>query len=372
MANNFDTLLTAAPGSVVTLEPDYIVVNDGVSYLAAVEAKSVANPDKVLVFFDHNVPTGDPEGARVFGVIRDFAKKFGCRFIQAQGVAYQYMFKEIVLPGQVVVGGGSHSAIFGANGALGFNVSPLELARVLETGKYQLIVPHTVIFRVEGKLKDGVSMMDAALTLLKNSKCVPGSIVKFVAPALSAHEKSVLCSMACGTGAVTALCVEEGDTDRVLDLSTVEPMAVLPCEVRSAQHMAEIRPVAELAGTHVTAGQIGGYTGGTIEDLRVAADILRGKKLARGFRLTICPATSADYIAACEEGLLDIFIDYGAQISAAGDHSEVRQGAGVMGKGETLVTTGLYTYTGCMGVADSTVYTASVQTVACASFTQTL
>ena len=91
MANNFDTLLTAAPGSVVTLEPDYIVVNDGVSYLAAVEAKSVANPDKVLVFFDHNVPTGDPEGARVFGVIRDFAKKFGCRFIQAQGVAYQSM-----------------------------------------------------------------------------------------------------------------------------------------------------------------------------------------------------------------------------------------------------------------------------------------
>ena len=134
-----------------------------------------------------------------------------------------------------MVGGGSHSAIFGANGALGFNVSPLELARVLETGKYQLIVPHTVIFRVEGKLKDGVSMMDAALTLLKNSKCVPGSIVKFVAPALSSHEKSVLCSMACGTGAVTALCVEEGDTDRVLDLSTVEPMAVLPCEVRQAQ-----------------------------------------------------------------------------------------------------------------------------------------
>jgi 3-isopropylmalate/(R)-2-methylmalate dehydratase large subunit len=104
----------------------------------------------------------------------------------------------------------------------------------------------------------------------------------------------------------------------------------------------------------------------------VAVNIIKGKKLARGFRLTICPATSADYIAACEEGLLELFIDYGAQISAAGDHSVVRQGAGVIGKGETLVTTGLYTYNGCMGVADSKVYTTSVETVACASFTRTL
>ena len=235
-----------------------------------------------------------------------------------------------------------------------------------------MIVPETVTFRVEGQLKEGVSMMDAALTLLKNSKCIPGSIIRFVAPTLSAHEKSVLCSMACGTGAVTAICVEEGETDRVFDLAAVEPMVVHPCEVRSAQHIAEIAPVASLAGTHVTAGQIGGFTGGTIEDLRVAANIIKGKKLARGFRLTICPATSADYIAACEEGLLELFIDYGAQISAAGDHSVVRQGAGVIGKGETLVTTGLYTYTGCMGVNDSAVYTASVETVVTASFTGTL
>ena len=71
MANYFETLLTAAPGSVVTVEPDYIVVNDGVSYVAATEARSAAAPEKVLVIFDHNVPTGDPEGARVFGVIRD-------------------------------------------------------------------------------------------------------------------------------------------------------------------------------------------------------------------------------------------------------------------------------------------------------------
>lgn len=166
--------------------------------------------------------------------------------------------------------------------------------------------------------------------------------------------------------------MEKGETERVFDLATVEPMAVYPCEVRSAQNMAEIAPVASLAGTHVTAGQIGGFTGGTIEDLRVAVNIIKGKKLARGFRLTICPATSADYIAACEEGLLELFIDYGAQISAAGDHSVVRQGAGVIGKGETLVTTGLYTYNGCMGVADSKVYTTSVETVACASFTRTL
>ena len=144
-------------------------------------------------------------------------------------------------------------------------------------------------------------------------------------------------------------------------------MVMLPCEERTEQKNAAFAKKSSVAGTTLQAGQIGGYTGGTVEDLRVAASLLKGKKLALGFRLSICPATSEDYIQACEEGLITQFIDYGAQINAAGDHSEIIQGAGAMGAYETLLTTGLYTYTGAMGVPSSKVYSASVQSVALAS-----
>jgi 3-isopropylmalate/(R)-2-methylmalate dehydratase large subunit len=144
-------------------------------------------------------------------------------------------------------------------------------------------------------------------------------------------------------------------------------MVMLPCDERKNQKDATFTEKAAVAGTALQAGQIGGYTGGTIEDLRIAASLLEGKKLALGFRLSICPATSADYIQACEEGLITQFIDYGAQINAAGDHSEIIQGAGAMGTNEALITTGLYTYTGAMGVPSSRVYSASVQSVAMAS-----
>ena len=89
--------------------------------------------------------------------------------------------------------------------------------------------------------------------------------------------------------------------------------------------------------------------------------------MARGFRLTVCPATSRDYIQAIDEGILAKFIDYGAQISAAGDHSVVVQGPGVMGPKERLITTGLYTFAGAMGCEDAEVYTGSVETVMAAS-----
>ena len=96
--------------------------------------------------------------------------------------------------------------------------------------------------------------------------------------------------------------------------------------------------------------------------------MLDEQKLALGFRLSICPATSRDYIQAAEEGILTKFIDFGAQINAAGDHSVVIQGAGAMGHKERLVTTGLYTFAGSMGCDDAEVYTGSVETVMNASF----
>lgn len=364
MGTFVEKLLGGTAGSVVTVEPDYIVINDGISHAAVDDIHTVAVPEKVLVIYDHDVPAGRPEAAGILKKNLEFAEKYGCSYIQAEGVGYQYMINEIVKPGQIVVGGGSHGSIFGAIGALGINVSIPELARVTENGRYSLVIPDTMSVSIEGELPPNVGIMDAALLFLKEAGEIKGKAIEFYAPLLSLHEREVLCSMACMTGAYTASMAEKkAPGSMILNLAALKPMAVKPCKSREMQPEAEICERKELSELEMKAGQIGGYTGGTIEELRAGAELIAGKKLAHGFRLTVCPATSRDYIQAMEEGILTKWIDFGAQISAAGDHSVVVQGAGAMGPKERLITTGLYTFAGAMGCDDAEVYTASVPSV---------
>lgn len=365
-----ETMLGAAAGSIVTVKPDYIVVTDGASHKAVESVKSVATPEKVMVIFDHDVPTGSPEAAFTLGKINRFARKFGCQYIQSVGVGYQWMLNEVVKPGQIVVGGGKHGSIYGSIGALGINVSVPELTRVLEGGYYSFIVPETVTVKLEGELTG--SAMDAAMTVL-SKVCTTGKVVEFTGgESLSAQEKAVVCSMACGNGAFTALWGEAKTADVTIDLSAVVPMIQMPCADRSVQENAAILPKAAVAGVELQAGQIGGFTGGTIADLRKAAALMEGKKLAWGFRLSIVPATSKDYMMALNEGLIEKFINFNAQITAVGDKSVCWQGPGVIDKGEKLITTGLYTYDSCMGVPGSMVYTASVESVMEAATTKVI
>lgn len=379
MCTFIESILGAEAGSVVTVEPDYIVINDGGSHVAVDDITTVAVPEKVLVIYDHDVPTGRPEAAAVLRKNLAFAEKFGCRYIQAEGIGYQYMVNEVVKAGDIIIGG-FHSSIFGAVGALGINVSIPELARVTETGRYSIVVPETRYVTLDGNLPEGVSVMDAALTFLEMAGDLKKTAVEFYCPTLDEHQKQVLCSMACITGAYTAGITSEEPAEALhLDLSQVEPMVMMPYpspggregdvpyKSAATQAQAAICRKAELAGMELQAGQIGGYTGGTIEELRNAAAYIEGKELALGFRLTVCPATSRDYIQAMEEGIITRFIDYGAQISAAGDHSIVTQGPGAMGPKERLLTTGLYTFAGAMGCEDAEVYTASVESVMAAS-----
>lgn len=302
----------------------------------------------------------------------EFSDEHGCKYIQAQGVGYQYLLNEIVKPEQIIIGGGSHASIFGAKGALGINVSIPELSRIVETGRYSTVVPETVYVSLSGQLNEGVSAMDAAFAFLRDNRSViKKKAIEVYAPELSQHEREVFLSIVCITGAYTAgICDAEPKDAIRLDLAEVVPMVMMPCSERKEQRHADFTEKSSLAGTKLNAGQIGGYTGGTIEGLRTAAKLIEGKKLALGFRLSICPATSRDYIQACDEGIIAKFIDYGAQINAAGDHSEIVQGAGAMGANEKLITTGLYTYTGAMGVESSVVYSASVQSVITASSTK--
>ena len=362
-------------GRAITLRPDYVVITDGPSHRCLEHVSTVAHPERVKVIFDHDVPAGSPEGAARLGKINRFARQFGCAFIQGVGVGYQWMLDQVVRPGEIVIGGGAHNSIYGAAGALGLNVSAEALGRVLEEGVYPVTVPETFTVALTGRLAQGCSAVDAALTLLAQAGAsLKGKTVVFVCRSggLSRQDKAILCGMACGTGAVTALFAGRGEADLTLDLAGVTSMVRLPCAGREVQTSAPIESVEALHGITFQAGQIGGFTGGTIAGLRRAAGLMEGKTLARGFRLSIVPATAGDYLLALKEGLIERFLSFNAQIHAVGDRSAVQQGPGVIDTGERLITTGLYTYDGCMGAPGSQVYTASIESVLRAATSKTL
>lgn len=356
-------------GETVILHPDLTVITNGFSHAVTQHVQGVKHPEKAIVVYDHNVPAGLPEESMVFGEILKLAKTYGIRFKQAKGIAQKWLLEEgQIKAGDVVVSGTRHTAIVGSVGAMGVGISETELARVMESGEYQIVVPESIGVKVSGKLPENAGMIDAALSFLKNAGDICGKAVEFVGGELTQHEKEVLCEMATDTGALTAFAVDEGETQLELDLSTVVPMLRMPCQDLLEQTKADFGEAASLDGVRIQAGQIGGMNGGDIEDLRKAAKMMEGHKLKRGFRLSINPATSAVYLQALEEGLITKFIDYNAQINAAGDHDIVPQGAGAMGPQEKLLTTGLYTYAGAMGNNQAEIYTASVETVVRASF----
>ncbi len=357
-------------GDIAKVQPDLVLITNGFSHKVTEFVQGVKYPDKALVVYDHNVPAGLPEESRIFREILKLSKEYGIAFKQAKGIAEKWLLESgQVKAGDIVVSGTRHSAVLGSVGAFGSGVSETELARILESGEYQFVVPETIGVKVVGTLPENVGYIDAALTFLKQAGDIAGKSIEFMGN-LTDHAKQVLCEMAVDTGAMTAFAVDSCDAALTLDLSAVKPMLRMPCEDLLAQTKAEIKEASVLEGTTIQAGQIGGMNGGSIEDLRKAAAMIDGKKLKLGFRLSIVPATAQDYLMALEEGIITKFIDYKAQISAACDHDIMSQGPGVMGPKETLLTTGLYTFAGAMGNPTAKVYTASVETIMQASFAE--
>ncbi len=359
-----EKLLSASAGSVATIEPDWVVVNDSYGREVVAQAKGVKYPERTLVFHDHDVPTGSSDAASVFKAINEFSQKYKTEFVQAKGIGYCYMLDGIVKPGNIIIHAGKHASIFGSVGALGLSVSPIELARVLEGGKYSLVVPKTFSLKIEGRLNDGVSAMDLGFALLK----ALGSKKDFaleVTSSLAMEEKMILSAMLSLTGANAVLFTEEAceSADFVFDASSAKRMVMLPVDTPENQMGATFAVTESIENVKFNAGLIEGYTAGRIESLRKCRDLIKGKKLKLGFRLSISPATSKDYLLALKEGIIADFIDYGAQILAPADHSIVSQGPGAMGENENLITTGLYTYSGCMGLESAHVYSASAETV---------
>ncbi len=384
---------TVKAGDIHTVEVDQLLSNDGTTHLTIdmynnqLKHPRIADVKKLVWVVDHNVPADSPKTAASQKKMRDFAKKHGITFYEGQGVCHQIMIEHHVRPGELIFGADSHTCAYGALGAFGTGVGCTDYLYAMVTGKSWVLVPETLRFHLTGRLPEGVYARDLILTIIgkigangANYKAMEftGEGLK----TLTMSDRISICNLCVEAGAKTALMEVDdvamdylhahgrepkacfaSDEDAVfaasyeIDLSTVAPIVAKPHFVDN------VCPAEEAAGIQIDEAFLGSCNNGRIEDLRVGAAIIKGKKVHPLVRFLVVPASQEVYCQALEEGILQTFMEAGAIVM--NPNCSVCWGScqGVIGEGETLISTGTRNFKGRAGHKDSFVYLASAATV---------
>lgn len=379
-------------GEIHTIELDQLLSNDGTTHLTIdmynkLKHPTIADKEKLVWIVDHNVPCDSPKTAASQKKMRDFAKANGIKFYEGKGVCHQIMMENHVRPGQIIFGADSHTCAYGALGAFGTGVGCTDYLYGMVTGHSWVMVPETLQFRLTGELKNGATARDLILTIIGQigANGANYKAMEFVGSGmknLTMSDRICICNLCVEAGAKTALMevddiamkflTEHGRTPKAcfasdpdavfaktydIDLGSIVPIVAKPHFVDN------VVPAKECAGTPINEAFVGSCNNGRIEDLRLAASILKGHKVAPTVRFLVVPASNKVYEQALREGLLDIFMEAGAIVMNA--NCSVCWGScqGVIGEGETLISTGTRNFKGRAGHKDSFVYLGSAATV---------
>lgn len=381
------------PGQIHTVELDYLMSNDGTTHLTIdmynnkLKNPRIADKDKIVFIVDHNIPAENPKTAAVHKKMREFARENGIKFFEGKGVCHQIMFENFVEPGQLIFGADSHTCSYGALGAFGTGVGCTDFLYAMVTGKSWVMVPETLSFNLKGKLREGVYPRDLILTIIGDigANGANYKVMEFAgegAHNLSVNDRFVLCNLAVEAGAKTGIVepdekVEEfikehgrkadnmyvSDEDAKFlkvyeyDLDKIEPVVARP------DFVDDVIPLSQVGDVKIDEAFLGSCNNGRIDDLRVAAGILKGRKVNPDVRFLIAPASNNVYIQALDEGLIDIFMESGAMVMNA--NCSVCWGScqGVIGENEVLISTGTRNFKGRAGHKTSKVYLGSAATV---------
>lgn len=383
---------TTKAGDIETVTLDRLMSNDGTTHLTIdmynkLKDPHIADIDKLVWIVDHNIPSDSPKTAASQKKMRDFARVHGITFYEGEGVCHQVMMEKHVRPGELIFGADSHTCAYGALGAFGTGVGCTDYLYAMVTGTSWLLVPETLRFNLHGQLPEGVYARDLILTIIGRigANGANYKAMEFAGEGLhnlTMADRISICNLCVEAGAKTALMevddvamtyLEEhgrtpkacftSDEDAVfaqvydIDLSEIKPIVAKPHFVDN------VVPAVECQGTRIDEAFLGSCNNGRIEDLRVGAAIIKGKKVAPKVRFLVVPASRTVYKQAMKEGLLDIFMEAGAIVM--NPNCSVCWGAcqGVIGEGETLISTGTRNFKGRAGHKDSFVYLASAATV---------
>lgn len=388
------------PGEILTCGVDFLMANDITAPLAieafeSVGAKRLFDRDRVAFVFSHFVPAKDVKSAEQCARVRAFAKKLEMPWffdIGRGGIEHILLPQEgLVGPGDLVLGADSHSCTYGGLGAFATGMGSTDLAAAMITGETWLKVPPTMRLRFEGELDPWVSAKDMILhaigevgfsgaTYMAMEFC--GSAVED----LTIDARLTLCNMAIEAGAkngvvaadATTAAYMEGRAKRDWEAVTADADATYAREFHwDASKIAPTlaRPFApdnrarvdEVAGTAVDQVFIGSCTNARMEDLRIAADLLRGRRVAQHTRCIVIPATHEVYRQALAEGLIEVFVDAGCAVSESTCGPCLGGHHGVLAANEVCVSTSNRNFPGRMGHPDAQVYLASPALAAAAA-----
>jgi len=388
---------TVAPGEIVTCAVDLAMMHDSggprrVKPILEKLGVDVWDPARVVVVTDHFTPASDAESASILDLTR--------KWVNAQGVANFYDLQgicHIVLPerghlqpGIFVVGGDSHSPTGGAFGCYMFGVGATEMAGVLATGEIWLRVPETIRLIWNGHLGPAVSAKDAMLAMCAALGMDGGDYQAIeysgeLIADLDMSERMTLCNMAAELGAQTGLIAPDTTTTAYLrdcgvetgntgawhsddaatfrDTHLFDATALSP-QVAAPHSPANSAPIEDTDPTPIDQCYIGACTGAKLVDLKMAAEILRGRQVAKGVRLLVAPASARTMTAAAADGTLATLTEAGAIVLPSGCNACGGYGTGVLAEDEVCIASTARNFKGRMGASTSKLYLGSPYTVA--------
>lgn len=383
-------------GEIVFVTPHRILSHDNsaaiIKIFRKMGAERVWDPEKIFIALDHAVPPPDERKARNHKEIREFVTDQGIRYFYdcGMGICHQVLPEYgHVLPGKIIFGSDSHTTTHGAFGAAGIPLGRTETASVWAIGETWLKVPQTIRFELTGKLKNGVYAKDVILFVIgqtgasgANYKSVEfgGEIVS----RMSISERMTVCNLAAEMGAKAGIVpfddrtrewlksryAEEchplyADSDaeyekiHTFDLSGLEPQVARPHQVDNAS------PVSALPGIKIDVALLGTCTNGRLDDLKIAASIVSGKKIAARVRFLVYPASRQVLEEALRLGYIARLLEAGAQVAIPSCGPCLGATGGVLAPGETCISSANRNFKGRMGCKEDTgIYLASPATVA--------
>jgi 3-isopropylmalate/(R)-2-methylmalate dehydratase large subunit len=379
------------PGEFINVRVDMVLSNDITTPIAVREFRRlgvdrVFDPSRIVMVPDHFTPNKDIASAEQVKLMRDFCHEQGITYFEIGQMGIEHVLlpeQGLVLPGDVVVGADSHTCTYGAVGAFATGMGSTDIAAAMATGDIWMKVPPTIKLVYHGELGKWVGGKDLILYTIGDIG-VDGALysaMEFTGEAideLSMDGRFTMANMAIEAGGKAGLfhvdnktqlyiksrarrpyLVYEPDNDteyaRVIeyDVSGIEPQVSLPHSPANA------RPVSEVGDIAIDQVVIGSCTNGRIEDLRVAAQILRKKKVSRGVRCIIIPGTQQVYLDALAEGFIEAFVKAGAVVSTPTCGPCLGGHMGVLADGERCLSTTNRNFVGRMGSVKSEVYLTS-------------
>ena len=377
-----------SPGQFINVRVDMILANDITAPIAIKEfgrigIGGVFNPEKVVLVPDHFTPNKDIASAEQAKLVRQFARQQGVNYFEVGEMGIEHVIlpeKGLVLPGDVVIGADSHTCTYGALGAFATGMGSTDIAAAMATGDIWMKVPPTIKFVYNGRLDKWVSGKDLILYTIGDIG-VDGALyaaMEFSGEAidsLSMDGRFTMSNMAIEAGAKAGVFYADGKTLNYIKSRAKRPYTVyepdedveyiktieydvskIELQVAFPHSPANTRPISKVGDIKIDQAVIGSCTNGRLEDLQVAARVIKGRKVHPDVRCIIIPGSQQVYLDALKEGLIEAFIEAGAVVSTPTCGPCLGGHMGILAAGERCISTTNRNFVGRMGSTESEVY----------------